>query len=127
VALEENAFVAAKQLLCSDRVLTHYVPELPLTLAIDSSPWACGSVLSHIMPNGTEQPIAYSSRRFTDTECRDSQLDRVLLGLVVAIKRFHPYNAGRRFHVYMDNLAVVRMLRKRPPDVASPRVLRWKI
>jgi len=27
----------------------------------------------------------------------------------------------------MDNLAAVRMLRKRLPDVASPRVLRWKI
>jgi len=125
--VEERAFVAAKQLLWSDRVLTHYVPELPLTLAVDFSPWSSGSVLSHIMPDGTERPIAYSSRRFTDTDCRYSQFDRELLGLVVALKRFHPYIAGRSFHVYMDNLAAVRMLRKRLPGVASPRVLLWKI
>jgi len=71
-----------KRLLRSDAVLPHYVPEYPITLTVDSSPRATGFVLSHILPDSTERPIAYSSRRFSDTECRYSQSDRELLGWV---------------------------------------------
>ena len=107
--------------------MVHNSLHLPLILCVDSSPIATGSVLAHVVSDGSERPIAYASRRFTDTETRYSQFDKELYGLVIAIKKFHMYVGGRRFHVYLDNLPVVRLLQKRLPDVASPRVLRWML
>ena len=125
--VEQRAFEAAKNLLCSDLFMTHYDLNLPLILAVDSSPIGTGSCLSHVIPDGTERPIAYHLRRFSETESRYSQFDRELFGLMIGVRRFHQYIAGRRFRVVLDNLPAVRMLQKRIPDVASPRILRWLI
>lgn len=57
----QSAFQKDKALLVSQEVLTHYNPELPLPLACDASPYGVGSVLSHIMPDATERPIAFAS------------------------------------------------------------------
>ncbi|KAK3793006.1 hypothetical protein RRG08_032268 [Elysia crispata] len=43
-----NAFLKAKELIASDKVLMRYTPELPLRLACDASPYGIGAVLSHI-------------------------------------------------------------------------------
>ena len=46
---QEKCFSAVKDLLLQDRVLTHFNPDLPLTLACDSSSYGLGAVLSHRM------------------------------------------------------------------------------
>ena len=43
-------------------VLAHYDSKSELTLAWDASPYEVGAILSHIMDNGLEQPVAYTSR-----------------------------------------------------------------
>jgi hypothetical protein len=58
----EKSFQDSIELICSDKVLCHYGPKLPLMLAADASPYGIGSVLSHVFPDGTERPIAFSSR-----------------------------------------------------------------
>lgn len=58
----ENAVDKVKELITSEVVLTHYNPKYPETLASDASSFGLGAVLSHIMPNGEERPIAYASR-----------------------------------------------------------------
>jgi len=83
--------------------------------------------MAHIMDDGYERPVAYVSRRFSDTESRYSQFDRELCGVIHAVNRLHPYLAGRKFHIHMDNKPAVQLLKKRVPDVASPRVLRWLV
>jgi len=54
--VERRAFEAAKNLLCSNTVMTHYDPKLPLILAVDISPIGTGSCLSHVMPDRTDAP-----------------------------------------------------------------------
>ena len=44
--------------LTSDKVLVHYDPDLPLTLACDSSAYGIGAVIQHDMPSGEKRPIA---------------------------------------------------------------------
>ena len=58
----ETAFYNAKEMITSEQVLTHYDPSLPLRLACDASPVGIGAVLSHVMNDGTERPIAFASR-----------------------------------------------------------------
>ena len=58
---QEEAFTKAKEMLSSDMLLVHYDPSKELVLSCDASPYGVGAALSHIMPGGTEQPIAYAS------------------------------------------------------------------
>lgn len=57
----EQTFAIAKHLLTSEKVLTNYNPNLPVRLACDASPYGIGAILSHKMPDSTEQPIAFAS------------------------------------------------------------------
>ena len=55
-----QAFNSAKG-LASSQVLTHYNPSLPFRMAGDASAYGIGAVMPHIMPDGTERPIAFAS------------------------------------------------------------------
>ena len=55
---QEDAFIEAKESLQSYALLVHFDPNKPLVLACDASPYGCGAVISHQMPDGTERPIA---------------------------------------------------------------------
>ncbi|XP_045500051.1 uncharacterized protein K02A2.6-like [Colias croceus] len=64
----EQAFQELKNELCGERVLIPFHENLPVTLATDASPTGYGAVLSHIMPDKTERPIAFASRSLTKAE-----------------------------------------------------------
>lgn len=64
----ESAFQKAKERLASPEILTHYNRELPLHLACDASPYGVEAVLSHVMPDGQERPVAYASQTLSKAE-----------------------------------------------------------
>ena len=53
-----KAFQQAKDALTSSQVLFHYNPTLPIKLAADASAYGIGAVISHVLPDGNEKPIA---------------------------------------------------------------------
>ncbi len=61
---EEKAFSRSKKM--SSNLLTHYNPQLPLTLACDASAYGIMAVLAHRMSDGSEKPIGYVSRTYID-------------------------------------------------------------
>ena len=77
----DDAFQAAKQQLSSTPVLVHYDPKLPICLAGDASSYGIGAVLSHILPNRREHPIAYASRTLKPIERNYAQLEKEALSL----------------------------------------------
>lgn len=99
----ENAVNEVKRLITSDVVLTHYNPGLPVALACDASSYGIGCVLSHIMPNGEERPIAFASRTLNTAEKRYSQIDKEALAIVWGVKKFHLYLYGRHFTLITDH------------------------
>ena len=77
------AFKEAKKLLASAPVLAHYNPSMPICLAGDASAYRIGAVISHILPDGTERSVAYTSRTLSSTERSYSQFKKEVLSLVV--------------------------------------------
>ena len=57
----KKAFEACKEGLTSDPLLVHYDLNRKLRLACDASSYGLGAVLSHVMEDGQERPIAYDS------------------------------------------------------------------
>ncbi|XP_026526821.1 uncharacterized protein K02A2.6-like, partial [Notechis scutatus] len=124
---EERAFQQVKDLLTSDAVLMQYNETLPLTVTCDASPFGVGAILSHVLPNGNEAPIAFFSRTLSKTERNYSQLDKEALAIVSAIKRFHEYVYGRPFTIITDHKPLLGILAgdKPTPHILSPRMTRW--
>ena len=73
---ERDAFSEAKRLLQSDSLLVHFDENKPLILACDASPYRVGAVLSHVMEDKSERPIADASRTLAVAEKGYSQLDK---------------------------------------------------
>ena len=72
--LHNNAFRSLKEKLTTAPILINYDPKLPLKLACDASRLGLGAVLSHILPDNSERPIAYASRTVNEHEKKYSQL-----------------------------------------------------
>ncbi|KAL5502973.1 hypothetical protein EMCRGX_G009841 [Ephydatia muelleri] len=70
-----QVFQDVKLLMASETVLTHFKRALAVNLACDASPYGLGAVLSHVLLDGTEQPIAYASRTLSSAE-NYSQIDK---------------------------------------------------
>ena len=78
-----------KQKLVSAKVLVHFDPSLPITLATDASVYGLGAVLSHVTLQGNEKPIVFASRTLTATVRNYSQIEKEALAIIVGIKKFH--------------------------------------
>ena len=68
--------MAAKDVLQDDALLVPYGSSKQLVLACEASPYGLGAVLSCIMEDGLEKPIAYASRTLTAAEKNYSQLEK---------------------------------------------------
>uniref|UniRef100_A0A915E612 Reverse transcriptase/retrotransposon-derived protein RNase H-like domain-containing protein n=1 Tax=Ditylenchus dipsaci TaxID=166011 RepID=A0A915E612_9BILA len=55
-------FSQDQKVLASDLFLTHYDPNLPITVAADASNVGIGAVLLHRMPNGSLKAVVHASR-----------------------------------------------------------------
>ncbi|GBM67237.1 Transposon Ty3-G Gag-Pol polyprotein [Araneus ventricosus] len=119
----EKAFAAVKELLSSDSVLVPFNEKLPLILTCDASPYGVGYVLSHLMPDGREAPIAYASRTLTSTERNYSQLDKEALSIIAGVKKFHYFLYGHTFTLVTDHQPLLGLFNKMKLtlDILSPQ------
>ncbi|XP_030621125.1 uncharacterized protein K02A2.6-like [Chanos chanos] len=125
----DRAFEEIKRLITSDELLTHYDPTRPIRLACDASPYGIGCVLSHVMKDGSERPIAFTSRSLTSAERNYAQIDREALSLVWGVKKFHHYLYGQRFTLVTDHQPLVSIFnpRKGIPVMSATRLQRWAL
>ena len=125
----ETAFYNVKEMITSEQVLTHYDPSLPLRLASDASPVGIGAVLSHVMNDGTERPVAFASRTLTKTEQGYAQIDKEALAIIWGVKKFHVYLFGRSFTLYTDHQPLTSIFHphKSIPVVTAARLQRYAL
>ena len=126
---QQSAFDVAKEQLSSDSLLAHYDMNKDLILSCDASSYGVGAVLSHLMENGDERPVAYASRSLSSAEKRYSQLDREALALVFGVIRFLQYLLGRQFKLLTDHKPLIHLFGESRgiPTMASARLQRWAL
>ena len=125
----EMAFKKLKRILASDQVLTHYSSDLPLVLACDASQVGIGCVLSHILPNGEEKPVAYASKTLSSSQRAYAQIEREALAIIYGIEKFHQFLFGRKFTLLTDHkaLSIIFNSSRAIPQMAAARLQRWAI
>ena len=125
----EKAFEQAKALITSEEVLTHYDPQLPVKLVCDASPYGLGAVMSYVMPDNTERPIAYASRTLSSAERNYSQIDKEALALVWGVKKFNNYLCGRKFTLVTDHQPLTSIFHptKSVPATTASRMVRCAV
>ena len=118
-----------KKQLASAPLLVHFSNTLPLRLACDASIYGMGAVISHVMSDGSEQPIAYASRTLTKAEHNYSQIEKEALGTVFGVKKFHQYLYGRLFTLITDHkpLTSIFGLKSGIPTLAAARMQWWAL
>ena len=125
----KRAFAESKKKLLSSSCLTHYDLAKPLKLKCDASPHGVGACLTHVMADGTEQPIAFSSRTLTKEEKGYAQLEKEALALVHGVRHFHKYLMGRAFVLVTDHKPLLKILgpKQGVPPLVAARLQRWAI
>lgn len=98
----QPTFEGLKKLLSSDAVLVPYDPKRLLILSCDASPVGVTAVLAHSAVDGKEQPMAYASGTLSASERNYVQIDKEGFAVVLGVKTFHEYLAGREFTVITD-------------------------
>ncbi|CAI6354211.1 unnamed protein product [Macrosiphum euphorbiae] len=125
----DNAFNEIKKILTSAPILTHFNQNYKIKLSCDASSYGIGGVISHILPNNEERPIAYTSRTLNLAEQKYSQIDKEALAIVFCIKKFHQYLYGRHFILLTDHkpLTYIFHEKKSLPQVAANRIQRYAL
>ena len=81
----EKAFVHSKSKLVADKVLVPYDEKRKLILTCDAFPYGVGAVISHVIDDGEEHPIALASRTLTKSKKNYSQIEKEALGIVLGV------------------------------------------
>ena len=98
----QDAFDRTKDALSSATLLHHPQPDAPTSLTVDASNTAVGAQLEQ-RQGRSWVPLAFFSRKLSDSEKKYSAFDRELLAAYSATKHFRHFLEGRIFTLYTDH------------------------
>lgn len=111
----DQAFRAAKDLLCNAPILSAPDFERPFKLEVDASATGAGAVLIQESEMGIDHPVCYFSKKCTACQRRYSAIEKEALALLLALQHFGIYLGGSSFpiRVYTDHHPLVFLDRMR--------------
>lgn len=108
----QQALDKLKCAIASPPTLQFYNSKEPVVLTCDSSKAGLGAAILQ------EKPVAYASRALTETETKYAQIEKELLAVTFACKKFNDYIYGRKVVIETDHKPLVTILKK--PLQAAP-------
>ena len=107
-----------------DTVLAHFDPTLPIGISCDASEVGLGVVLFHRYQDGSERPIANTSKTLTETQHHYSEIQKEALAIVFALNKFHQFLYGRKFILVTDHKPLLALFgpSKATPALAANRL-----
>ena len=81
------AFDHVKNALCNSKSLSCFSDKSKVILEVDASPIGLGVVLLQL-ESGIEKPVAFASKKLSDTEKNYSQTDREALAIVFGVTKY---------------------------------------
>ena len=100
----------SKWLLISTNILLLYNAELELIMTVNAV--GVGAVLSHIMTDGNEKLIYFTSRTLSSAEQNYVQIEQESLAVVFGVSKFHKYIYGQEFTIIMDHKPLLGLFRE---------------
>ena len=119
----ETAFVTLKNALCKEPILQLPDPTKQFVLRTDASQDGVGAVLLQEQ-GGRLFPVAYHSRKLNSAEKNYSTVQRELLAVVDAIKKYYYYLYGATFILETDHMPLTSL---RTSKTANSRLTRWML
>jgi cleavage and polyadenylation specificity factor subunit 1 len=116
-----HAFATIKDNFAKETLINHVNSKAKLSIAVDASNTAVGGVLQQ-EHNGILEPLAFFSKKLTQTETKYSTFDRELLAIYLTIKHFRHHLEGNTFIVYTDHKPLTSALHSKTER--SPRQTR---
>ena len=128
-AEEQAAFQTVKTMLCTDNVLAHFDPSLPIGIACDASSVGVGAVLFHRYSDGSERPIANISKTLNSAQRKYSQIQKEALAIIFALSKFHQFLFGKKFILVTDHKPLLSIFSptKAIPSITANRLARWAL
>ena len=114
----QNAYDGLKRDVTTTHVLRFFDQSKPVVIQTDASSTEIGSVLLQ-----DEQTIAYASRTLFDVECRYAQIEKELLVIVFACKRFSNHVYDREVTFRSDHRPLEAIIKK-PIHATTSRLQR---
>ncbi|KAF2902442.1 hypothetical protein ILUMI_03744 [Ignelater luminosus] len=103
------------KLLTSADILVHYNPDLLVKLVTDASDYGVGYVLTQVMPNKEEKPIAYVSCVLSNGEKKYSQIEKEELAIIFGLCRLIKLASARDKRL----CKVIQFIRKNWPSTIT--------
>nr|VZI07062.1 unnamed protein product [Spirometra erinaceieuropaei] len=116
-----TVFDKAKAVLAGVTLLTHFSPDVPISLLADASNVGVGAVLQRHFAGHT-QPLVVFSRKLSPAETRYSTFGRELLAVFLAVKHFRHFIGGRDFTDFTDHKPLAFALKS-----MSDKLNHWEI
>ncbi|GKE44560.1 reverse transcriptase domain-containing protein, partial [Tanacetum coccineum] len=118
-----EAFNIHKKKLTEAPILVAPDWDLPFKMMCDASDYAMGAILGQRKTKHF-QPIHYASKTMSDAQAHYTTMEKELLAVVYAFKKFWPYLVLSETIVYTDHSAPKHFLAKQD---AKPRLIWWII
>ena len=113
---QQTAFKKIKTALTILPVLAYFKKDKNHIIQTDASKTGLGAVLLQ-----DDQPMVYASRALTDMECRYSNIERELLGVIFGLEGLHHYTFGKPITVETDHQPLTSIWKK-TIATSSPRL-----
>lgn len=125
----DRAFKEVKQELASERNLVHFNKNWKIKLVCDASKIGIGAVLLHILPDGSERPISFTSRVLHVAEKNYSVIHKEALAIYWSVCKFYQYLMGKKFILCSDHKSLLALFEENKgiPQMAAGRLQRWAL